>query len=317
MKLLMGVGDLGKSMVIISFRGARAIRGVWMETVHAYAHRTCVARPAAFARSRPCLRSRTLCALSTSFPKTAAYIDKYAADCYDWSTYQLRSYFRVHLFHFIVSPIIGGLLMYLKLDQSNIPESADGTRQRIYFIDFWFSAMAAMSGGSLMPYDVSRLDRFCEAVLYVLMFVGGITMMCVPPALNRMYIFRRKLRPGLLHAIALSRELQELARETGVEGADALSDDIQEFETMLVDYGLKDEAQEVIAAIAFTYTACWHIIGGGLIYVALRVGRPVLEYTSRGITDAWFSIFMVRVVTAAAQLLLLRAGWRAGARRAR
>ena len=42
MSLLKGVGglgrDLGKGLVIISFRGAQAIRSVWMETVYAYAH---------------------------------------------------------------------------------------------------------------------------------------------------------------------------------------------------------------------------------------------------------------------------------------
>jgi hypothetical protein len=100
---------------------------------------------------------------------------------YDFTSYQFRSYFRVHLAHFLVSPLIGGLAIHL---HNGIP-----------FIDAWFSSCAAMTGGSLMPYDVSKLDRFGELVLWILMCVGGVTIMCLPPACNRMYIFRTKLRP--------------------------------------------------------------------------------------------------------------------------
>ena len=244
-----------------------------MDTVHAYAHR--VYAPACPLRSLSALTPPPL-----SFPKTAAYIDKNAADMFDWTTYQLRTYFRVHLFHFLVSPLIGGLLIHLH--QPSIP-----------FIDCWFSGCAAKTGGSLMTNDVSRLDRFGEAVLYVLMFVGGITVMCVPPALNRLYIFRCKLRPGLLEAIELSRELQVLAHELGAEGAEALDGDVRQFEEMLLDYTLKDEVQAVVATVSGLYTASWHIVGGGLVFAAIRVEGPVLEYQARGITDAWFSIFMI------------------------
>jgi hypothetical protein len=87
----------------------------------------------------------------------------------------------VHLAHFLVSPLLGGLAIHL---HNGIP-----------FIDAWFSSCAAMTGGSLMPYDVSKLDRFGEVVLWILMCVGGVTIMCLPPACNRMYIFRTKLRP--------------------------------------------------------------------------------------------------------------------------
>ena len=127
------------------------------------------------------------------FPRTSAYLDTLPYNVYDFTSYQFRSYFRVHLAHFIISPLIGGALINI---HHNIP-----------FIDAWFSAMAAMTGGSLMPYDVSRLDRFGEFVLYALMVVGGVTIMCLPPALNRMYIFRRKLRPLILcvHAAFVCR----------------------------------------------------------------------------------------------------------------
>jgi hypothetical protein len=116
---------------------------------------------------------------------------------YDITSYQLRSYFRVHLAHFVLSPLLGGLAIHL--------------HNRIPFIDAWFSSLAAMTGGSLMPYDVSKLDRFGELVLWVLMVVGGVTIMCLPPACNRIYIFRHKLRPLLRRARA-ARSAQRRSR---------------------------------------------------------------------------------------------------------
>ena len=138
--------------------------------------------------SRAVCKPGTLTCLSprvcrTRFPKTSAYLDTLPYNVYDFTSYQLRSYFRVHLAHFIISPLIGGALIH--------------AHNKIPFIDAWFSSMAAMTGGSLMPYDVSKLDRFGELVLWVLMVVGGVTIMCLPPALNRIYIFRHKLRPLL------------------------------------------------------------------------------------------------------------------------
>lgn len=215
-----------------------------------------------------------------SYPETTAFVDKYMSDLFDPTTYQFRSYFRVHLLHFIVSPLIGGTLIHF--------------HNRIPFIDAWFSSLAAMTGGSLMPYDVSKLDRFGEFVLYILMFVGGVTIMCVPPALNRIYIFRRHLSPALADAISLTQEVLALAKETGAEGADQLEADIHDFRDMQEEYQLKNEVQETIAMVAGIYTGVWHFFGAAGLYTAIQMRGTLNEYAARGISDAWFSIFMVR-----------------------
>lgn len=211
---------------------------------------------------------------------TAAFIDKYMSDLFDPTTYQFRSYFRVHLLHFLVSPLLGGALIHL---HNGIP-----------FIDAWFSGCAAMTGGSLMPYDVSKLDRFGEFVLYALMFVGGVTIMCLPPALNRMYIFRKRLRPALENSIELTQDVLALAKDAGAEGADQLEADVKYFQDMLEEYTLKDEVQEVIAIVVGVYTAVWHFFGAAGLYTAIQMKGTLTEYSARGISDAWFSIFMVR-----------------------
>lgn len=215
-----------------------------------------------------------------SYPTTAAFIDKYMADLFDPTTYQFRSYFRVHLLHFIISPLIGGAFIHL---QNGIP-----------FIDAWFSGCAAMTGGSLMPYDVSKLDRTGEIVLYILMFVGGVTIMCIPPALNRLYIFRKRLRPALHDAIALTQDVLDLAKDAHAEGAEQLESDIKDFKDMLEEYTLKDEVQEVIAIVTGVYTFVWHFFGAAGLYTTIQMRGTLPEYAARGISDAWFSVFMVR-----------------------
>lgn len=232
---------------------------------------------------------------------------------FDFATYQLRSYFRVHLFHFIVTPLIGGLFLHV--------------HHGIAFLDCWFACQAAMTGGSLLTFDVSRLDRYGEVVIYVCsacpraargrpppgsrmracaharaphrlpgrpgaVFVGGVTIMCVPPALNRMYIFRTKLRPALVEARALTVEVLALAREAEAEGAEQLAEDVKDFDAMEAEYALKDAAQEAVATIAGVYTACWHGIGSAVMYSSLTAKAKVAEYVRRGIGNAWFAVFM-------------------------
>ena len=305
---------LGKGVVVLGFKSASAVRTVWMQTVHAWAHKWCAraTRRNASSRTRArqqqqqrhatrrcspvarlhnsaqkvatAARVRALSArapfrAARRFPKTSAYLDSLPNDVYDFTSYQFRSYFRVHLAHFLLSPLLGGLCIHL---HNGLP-----------FIDAWFSSLAAMTGGSLMPYDVSRLDRFGEFVLWILMVVGGVTIMCLPPALNRIYIFRRKLRPLLQEAVALTEEVRDLAVEAGAGGADKLNEDIKDFHEMYEEYKLKDEAQEVIAVTVGVYTGVWHFFGAALIYATLTSKGTIPEYAARGISDAWFSIFMI------------------------
>ena len=248
----------------------------------------------------PLLR-RSSRALRRRFPKTSAYLDSLPYNVYDFTSYQMRSYFRVHLMHFILSPLIGGALIH--------------AHNKIPFIDAWFSSMAAMTGGSLMPYDVSKLDRFGELVLWVLMVVGGVTIMCLPPALNRIYIFRHKLRPLLRcvraaslcvsclrsrlicsarsEAVDLTEEVRDLAVEAGAGGAEKLTEDLKDFHDLYDEYKLKDEAQKVVAVVVGVYTGAWHFFGAASIYASLVVRGTLPEYAARGISDAWFSVFMI------------------------
>ena len=53
-ELFQGVAAPFKGLAVVSFKGARAVRSVWMDTVHKYAHEKCgAARPAAVSSHGP------------------------------------------------------------------------------------------------------------------------------------------------------------------------------------------------------------------------------------------------------------------------
>lgn len=84
---------------------------------------------------------------------------------------------------------------------------------KVPYIDAWFSAVAAMTGGSLMPYDVSNLSRGSEVVLWFAMTFGGITLLSGIPGLWRMYLYRKQLRP-------LIYNIDELRDRLAADGVD-------------------------------------------------------------------------------------------------
>jgi Trk-type K+ transport system membrane component len=87
--------------------------------------------------------------------------------------------------------------------------------------------------------------------------------------------------------------VRELALEAGAGGTEKLAEDIKDFHEMYADFKLKDEAQEVIAITVGVYTGCWHFFGAAFIYAAVAFKGTIPEYTARGISDAWFSVFMI------------------------
>ena len=91
----------------------------------------------------------------------------------------------------------------------------------------------------------------------------------------------------------LTEEVRELAIEAGAGGADKLTEDLKDFHDMYEEYKLKDEAQEVVAVVVGVYTGAWHFFGATSIYASLVVRGTLTEYAARGISDAWFSIFMI------------------------
>ena len=87
--------------------------------------------------------------------------------------------------------------------------------------------------------------------------------------------------------------MRELALEAGAGGADKLAEDIKDFHEMYEEFKLKDESQEAVAVTVGVYTGVWHFFGAAFIYFSLVMRGTIPEYAARGISDAWFSIFMI------------------------
>lgn len=94
-------------------------------------------------------------------------------------------------------------------------------------------------------------------------------------------------------AVELTEEVRDLAVEAGADGAEKLTEDLKDFHDMYDEYKLKDEAQSVVAAVVGVYTFAWHFFGAAGIYASLMTRGTLSEYAARGISDAWFSIFMI------------------------
>jgi hypothetical protein len=94
-------------------------------------------------------------------------------------------------------------------------------------------------------------------------------------------------------AILLTEEVKDLAVEAGAGGVEKLTEDIKDFHDMYDEYKLKDESQEVVAITVGVYTFVWHFFGAAFLYATVTARGTLAEYAARGISDAWFSIFMI------------------------
>ena len=115
----------------------------------------------------------------------------------------------VHFCYFVISTLTYGFC--INMMQPDIP-----------YLDAWFSATAAMTGGSLMPYDIDRLTRSSEAVLWFAMTFGGITLLSSVTCLWRIYLFRGKMRPTLYN-------IEELRTRLVKDGADLSTPEVSEW----------------------------------------------------------------------------------------
>jgi Trk-type K+ transport system membrane component len=104
----------------------------------------------------------------------------------------------VHLTFFVLFTLVGGALV---ARLSHVP-----------FLDALFACVGAMTGGSLVPFDVVRLSPGAQGVLFVLMFSGGITLTALGPLCYRIYVWRVRLKPALRRARRLGRDLRRMAR---------------------------------------------------------------------------------------------------------
>ena len=91
----------------------------------------------------------------------------------------------------------------------------------------------------------------------------------------------------------MTEEVRDLAIEVGASGVDKLEEDLKDFSAMYEEYLLKDGAQEVVAIVVAVYTGAWHFFGAAMVYATLVARGSLTQYAERGISSAWFSIFMI------------------------
>jgi hypothetical protein len=88
--------------------------------------------------------------------------------------------------------------------------AALASRDGLAYLDAWFLCVSAITAGGLAPFDVSRLSRGSEVIIFLLFTCGGVLATALPPLVWRVWLSRRRLRPLIAAAKALTRELAEL-----------------------------------------------------------------------------------------------------------
>lgn len=246
------------------------------------------------------LHARCWLPFAAAFPETAVV----ASQIPPWLGRVLaRDFFRVHLAYFLVATLVGGAIV---------------TRlEALPFLDAWVLTSGAMTGASLVPFDVARLHTGSQVVCWFLMTFGGLTFTSLWVIGYRVYTFRSRLSKSLRRCAKLAQELRRankarlpragmearperpVAGVGSVASARAVLEAIDAEDTLLSELTAQDEGLMAVAVLTAAYTLFWHIITPCALYSSLHrahlAGRdPLLweQLGARGINLGWLCLFM-------------------------
>ena len=213
-----------------------------------------------------------------------------------------RDFFRVHLAYFLASTLAGAAVV-ARLD--SLP-----------YVDAWVLASGAMTGASLVPFDVARLSRGSEVVCWFLMTCGGVTLTGLWALCYRIYSFRSRLAKSLRRCAKLSKELRRATKGrlpraggeaserplTGVgsaASARAVLEAIDAEDTLLSELTLQDEGLVAVAGVTACYTLFWHIVTPCALYASIlrrRAGGGDAalwdELDARRMQPGWMCLYL-------------------------
>ena len=124
------------------------------------------------------------------------------------------NFYRLHLTYFIVV-----ILVF-----SGILKSSNTTGFNIKYEDALTLATSAMCGVGLNTVDLGILDGFQQAVLFVLMLIGDLTIVSQVVVWVRRYFFKKKLNELLHHSKAAERICQDIEEDSTSQGKSGNSD---------------------------------------------------------------------------------------------
>jgi len=235
-----------------------------------------------------------------AFPESAALLGLAP----QWLTRSLaRDFFRVHLALFLVCTLVAAAIV--------------AAQDKLPFLDAWVLTSGAMTGASLVPFDVALLSTRSEVLCWFLMTFGGVTVTGLCAMGYRIFTFRSSLAKSLRRCAKLSKDLR-LASKTrlprvggeprperpltgigSVANVRAVLEAIDSEDTLLAELTAQDEAITVVAAITAAYTLFWQIITPCALYSSLKIahaaGRdPLLwaQLSSRNINLGWLCTYM-------------------------
>ena len=126
------------------------------------------------------------------------------------------NFYRVHVLYFLLTIILGSIIMY----GSGINGNSDDAEAlfRLRYIDAIFLCASAMTAAGLNSVNLSYLTAFQQSVLFVLTLLGNVTVVSNAVIWIRWYYLRKHMNEFLKHSkTAREMILHEIDREGSAE----------------------------------------------------------------------------------------------------
>ncbi|CAF4152369.1 unnamed protein product, partial [Rotaria sp. Silwood2] len=103
---------------------------------------------------------------------------------YRW---RMSYYFYIHMVWFIISALLGGLIVWLIENHS----SARNIQIKVDYIDAWFVSSSCVSSCGLTTIDFAKLSQASQIVLMFFTFISGVTISTLPALVVKAHTHRR------------------------------------------------------------------------------------------------------------------------------
>ena len=127
------------------------------------------------------------------------------------------NFYRMHLIYFLLTIILSSVIMYGSSISGNSDEAE--ARFKLRYIDAIFLCTSAMTNAGLNTVNLYTLTAFQQAILYVLILIGNVTVTTNATIWIRRHFLRKHMKEFLKH----SKTAKEKVDGIGTEETDRIA----------------------------------------------------------------------------------------------
>lgn len=121
------------------------------------------------------------------------------------------NFFRVHVLYFIFTILLTTIILWGSGANGN--SNNEDARFSLSFIDALFLCTSAMTNSGLNTVNLSAITAFQQAILFILMLIGNITVVSTVTVLIRRHFIRKYMQEFLNHHEGGRKMLTEIDKE--------------------------------------------------------------------------------------------------------